>query len=193
MSMTTTLARCLRMPDSSCSVSWLGPLAVEHADDGQDEQALAHRQHRRRQLADRVLLLADDPLALVDEADGDRVGDPVGGRLVGVEHLVEQGEVALVLLEERPGQHVAQQQHDADDLVGLDAPRDDPLREVAGVVLQRLDAAGLEHLDVVVVDRRRLGRHLLRRHGREQVRLLDALGPLLPQPGPVLPQVGDQL
>ena len=31
-------------------------------------------------------------------------------------------------------------------------------------MLQRLDAAGLEHLDVVVVHRRRLGGHLLRRH-----------------------------
>ena len=77
-----------------------GPVAVEHADDGQDEQSLAHREHGRRQLADGVLLLSDDPLALVDEADRHGVGDPVRSGLVGVEHLVEQGEVALVLLEE---------------------------------------------------------------------------------------------
>ena len=64
-----------------------GPLAVEHADDRQDQQPLAHRQHRGGQLPDGVLLLPDDPLALVDEADRDGVGDPVGGRLVGVEHL----------------------------------------------------------------------------------------------------------
>ena len=88
---------------------------------------------------ERVLLLADDPLALVDEAHGDRVRDPVGGGLVRVKDLVEQGEVMLVLLEERPGQHVAEQEHDADDLMRLDAPRDDPLGKVARVVLQSLD------------------------------------------------------
>jgi hypothetical protein len=75
--MTTTFARCVRMPASSCSVS-CARARLEHADDRQDEQALAHLQHRRRQLADGVLLLADDPLALVDEAHRDRVGDPVG-------------------------------------------------------------------------------------------------------------------
>ena len=71
----------------------------------------------RGQLADRLLLLADDALALLDEADGHRVGDAVGRRLVGVEHPVQQLEVGLVLLEQRAGEHVAQQQHDADDLV----------------------------------------------------------------------------
>ena len=150
---------------------------------GQDEQPLADLQHRGGQLAERVLLLADDPLALLDEADRDGVGDAVGGRLVGVQHPVEQVEVVAVLLEQRAGQHVAQQQDDADDLVGLDAARDDPLGQVAGVVLQRLDAAGLEHLDVVVVDRGGLGEHLLGRHRREQVRVGDPLGPLLPQLG----------
>ena len=177
MSMTTTLARCVRMPPSSCSVSWRARSAVEHADDRQDQQPLADRQHRGGQLADRVLLLPDDPLALLDEAHRDGVGDAVRRRLVGVEHPVEQREVPLVLLEQRAGQHVAQQQHDADDLVGLHAARDDPLGQVAGVVLQRLHAAGLQHLDVVVVDRRRLRGHLLAGHRLEQVRLLDPARP----------------
>ena len=159
-----------------------GALAVQDADDRQDQQPLADGQDRRRQLADRVLLLPDDPLALVDEADGDGVGDPVGRRLVGVEHAVQQPEVALVLLEQGPGQDVAQQQHDADDLVRLHAARDDPLGQVARVALQGLDAARLEHLDVVVVDRRGLGGHLLGRHGMEQARPLDPAGPVVPQP-----------
>ena len=136
MSMTTTFARWVRMPVEQLLGELTGALAVEDADDRQDQQPLADGQDRRRQLADGVLLLPDDPLALVDEADGDGVRDPVGRRLVGVEHPVEQPEVALVLLEQGTGQHVAQQQHDADDLVGLDAARDDPLGQVAGVALQ---------------------------------------------------------
>ena len=171
----------------------LGPVLVEHADDRQDQQPLAHLQHRGRQLQQRVLLLADDPFPLLDEADGHRVGDSVGCRLVGVEHVVEELEVMAVLLEERAGQHVPQQQDDPDHLVRLDAARDDPLGEVARVVPQRLDAARLEHLDVVVVHRGRLGEHLLVRHGGEQVGIGDPLGPLLPQLGAVVAQVGDQL
>jgi hypothetical protein len=125
------------MPRSSCSVSWRA------------RWPLANLEHRRGELADRLLLLADDALALGDEVDGDRVRDPVRGRLVDVEHAVE---VVGVLLEQRAGEHVAQQQHDAEDLLGLDAARDDALGQVAGVVLEGLDGTGLEHLDVVVVD-----------------------------------------
>ena len=55
----------------------------------------------------------------------------------------------------------------------LHSPRDDPLGEVARVVLQRLDTARLEHLDVVVVDRCCFGEDFLRRHGGEQVGLSD--------------------
>ena len=107
--------------------------------------------------------------------------------------LVEEAEVALVLLEERTGQDVAQEQHDADDLVGLDTPRDDAFGQVPCVVLQRLDAAGLEHLDVVVVDRRGLSGHLLRGHRLEQVGVADAGSPLVAQLRAVLPQVCHQL
>ena len=91
---------------------------------GQNQQPLADAQHRRGQLADRFLLLADDALALLHEADGHGVGDAVGGRLVGVEHHVQQIEVALVFLEQRSGEHVAQQQHDADDFLRFDAARE---------------------------------------------------------------------
>ena len=170
-----------------------GALAVQHADDRQDQQLFAHLQHGRGQLADGLLLLADDALALLHEADGHGVGDAVGRRLVGVEHPVQQVEVGLVLLEQRPGEHVAQQQHDAEHLVGLHAPGDDAFRQVARVGLQRLDATGLEHLDVVVVHRGRLGEQLLRRHRRQQFRLGDPAGPLLTQGSPVLPQMLDEL
>jgi hypothetical protein len=91
----------------------------------------------------------------------------------------------LVLLEERAGEHVAQEQDDAEDLVGLDSAGDDPLRQVARVVLEGLDGARLEHFDVVVVDRRRFGEDLVRRQGGEQPRLRDTARPLLPQLGPV--------
>src|SRR2546428_11384405 len=38
-------------------------LRVDDADDRKDQQSLAHGQDRSRELADRFLLLADDPLA----------------------------------------------------------------------------------------------------------------------------------
>jgi hypothetical protein len=77
-----------------------GALAVEDADDRQDQQLLAHLQHRGGQLADRFLLLADDAFAFLDEADGHRVRNAVGRGFVGVEHPVEQVEIRLVLLEQ---------------------------------------------------------------------------------------------
>jgi hypothetical protein len=150
-------------------------------------------QHRRGELADRLLLLADDALALLHEVDRHGVRDPVGGRLVGVEHLVEVVEVALVLLEQRAVEHVAQQQDDPEHLVGLDAARDDALGQVAGVVLQRLDRAGLQHLDVVVVDGRRLVEDLLGRQRGQQARLADPASPLLAQVRAVGAEVRDQL
>src|SRR5215210_7497200 len=192
MSMTTTFARLVRMPRSSCSVSWRARWPSD-ADDREDEQPLAHLQYRRRELPDRLLLLADDALALLDEVDRHGVGDPVRGRLVGVEDLVEVVEVGLVLLEQGAGQHVAQQQHDAEHLVRLDPAGDDPLGQVARVVLQRLDRAGLEHLDVVVVDGGRLVEDLLGGEGGQQPRLADPPRPLLPEVGAVGAEMRDQL
>ena len=91
----------------------------------------------------------------------------------------------LVSADSRRSQYVTQQ-HDADDLVGFDPARDDPLGQVPGVVLQRLDAAGLRHPDVVVVHRGRLREDLLRGHRREQLGVGDPVGPLPPQLRPVL-------
>jgi hypothetical protein len=193
MSITTTLARLARMPAQELLGELAGALAVEHADDREDQQPLADLEDRGRELADRLLLLADDALALADEVAGHDVGDAVGRRLVGVEHAVEEREVRLVLLEQRAGQHVAQEQHDRDDLVDLDPTGDDALGEVARVVLQRLGRAGLQHLDVVVVDRRRLVEDLLLRQRGQQLRLRDPAGPLLAQLRPVRAQVGDEL
>ena len=168
------------------------PLTVQDADDREDQQPLADLQHWRAELTDGVLLLADDPLALLDEADGDGVGDAVGGWLVHVQDPVQHREVVVVLEEQRPGQHVAQQQDDANDLVGLDAARDDPLGQVPGVALQRVDAAGLEHLDVVVVDGGGLGADLLWRHRLQQAGGVDAIHPLLAELAAVLSEVLDQ-
>jgi hypothetical protein len=52
---------------------------IDDADDRQDEQALADLEHRHRQLANGLLLLADDALALLHEADGHGDRDAVGG------------------------------------------------------------------------------------------------------------------
>src|SRR2546422_7130462 len=48
----------------------------------------------------RLLLLPDDTLALLHEADGHRIRDAVGRRLVGVEDAVELVEVSVVLGEQ---------------------------------------------------------------------------------------------
>ena len=77
--------------------------------------------------------------------------------------------------------------------MGLDPARDDALRQLAGVVLQRLDAAGLQRVDVVVVDLGRLREDLLVGHHLQQLGLADAPRPLLAQLRALVAQVGDQL
>src|SRR6266571_4587989 len=76
----------------------------------------------------------------------------------GVENAVQLVEVFVILAEQRARQHVAQQQHDADDFMRLDAARNDALRQVARVGLQRLERPRLQRLDVVVVHRRHVAR-----------------------------------
>src|ERR1700750_835372 len=71
MSITTTLARLVWIAPSSCSVR-LRARRVQDADERQDQQAPADLQDGRRELADGGLLLADDPLSLLDEAHADR-------------------------------------------------------------------------------------------------------------------------
>jgi len=111
----------------------------------------------------------------------------------GVENPIQLVEVLVVLAEQRARQHVAQQQHDADHLVRLDAARDDALRQVAGVRLQRFERSCLERFHVVVVHRGRFGEDFLLRHGREELRPGDTACPLFPQLRPILAEVRDQL
>jgi hypothetical protein len=95
--------------------------------------------------------------------------------------------------EERAGKHVAQEQHDAEHLVRLDAAPDDPFREITRVGLQRLDAARLERVDVVVVDGGDLGEDLVRGHHAEELGGADPSDPLFTEVGPLVPQVVDEL
>ena len=99
----------------------------------------------------------------------------------------------LVVHKQRAREHVAQKQDDAEHLVRLDTARDDPLGQVARVGLERLDAARLEGIDVVVVDGSDLGEDLLRRHHAKQLGVGDPPDPFLSQLRPVLPQVVDEL
>ena len=98
-----------------------GALGVEHADDRQDEQALAQLEDRRGQLPHGLLLVVDDPLALLDEAHPDRHRDSVGGGLVLVQDAIQELEIVLVLREQRARQHVSQEEHDPEHLMRLDA------------------------------------------------------------------------
>jgi len=83
----------------------------------------SHLQHGRGQFANRLLLLANDALALLYEADGHGVGYAIGGRLIRIQDAIEHREITLILCEQGTRQYVAQQQHDSHDLVGLHAPR----------------------------------------------------------------------
>ena len=111
-----------------------------------------------------LLLVVDDPLPLLDEAHPDGHSDSVRRGLVCVQDAIQELAIVLIFREQGAREHVSQEQHDPEDLVGLDASRDDPLRQLAGVRLQGLDAARLEGVHVVVVDRGGLGEDLLVRH-----------------------------
>ena len=83
-----------------------GARGVEHADDRQDEQTLAQLEDRRGQLPQGLLLVVDDPLALLDEAHPYRHGDSVGGGLVRIQDAVQELGIVLVFREQRARQHV---------------------------------------------------------------------------------------
>jgi len=99
----------------------------------------------------RLLLLANDALALLYEADGHGVGYAIGGRLIRIQDAIEHREITLILCEQGTRQYVAQQQHDSHDLVGLHAPRDDSLGKIARIGLQGLESPGREAFPRVVV------------------------------------------
>ena len=105
---------------------------------------------------------------------------------------VEQLSILLILREQRAREHVAQQEHDPEHLVRLDAAGDDSLGELAGVGLQGFDAARLERIDVVVVDLGRFGEDLLVGHHAQELGLADAPRPLLAELRAVVTQVGHQ-
>ena len=47
------------------------------------------------------LLPANHALALLDETDGDGVGNTIGGRLIGIEHAAEQFKTPVIFLKKR--------------------------------------------------------------------------------------------
>jgi hypothetical protein len=106
---------------------------------------------------------------------------------------MELFEVVLELREQRPREHVAQQEDDADDFVRFDAARNDALRQIARIRLQRFERSRLERFDVVVVYGRRFGEDFFLRHRREQLRLCNAPCPFLTELRSLLAKVRDQL
>ena len=99
----------------------------------------------------------------------------------------------MVFREERAREHVAQEQHATQDLIGFHPSRNNAFREITGVCLQRLDGAGFQHLHVVIIDRCGFGEDFLAGHRPEQLGLRDAPRPLLTELRTVFPQVGDEL
>ena len=118
-------------------------------------------------------------LALLDEADRHRIRDAVRRRFVGIEHAREHLLVRTVLGEQRAGEHVAEQQHDTDHFVRLDASRDDALGQVARVGLKGLDRTGFEGPEVVVIDGTDLGEDFVVGHRSQEAGAHDAACPLL--------------
>jgi hypothetical protein len=67
--------------------------------------------------------------------------------------LGESSEIAVAVLGEQGAcQHVAEQQNNTDDFIGLDAAWDNPLGKIAGVRLQSFKSSGLERFNIVVID-----------------------------------------
>ena len=174
-------------------MSCLRPLRVDDADDRQDQHAVAHLQHRRRQLADRLLLLAHDFLALLDEGERDDREDLVGDRLVDVQRRGEAGHVALIALEETSTVNVAQSQQAADDLLRRHAAQDAAFRHAGSIAFRAGVFAGVQAADAGFVDVDGLRFRLFRRQAGEQAFGGHLLHPLAAQRRPFLAQVCNQL
>ncbi len=166
---------------------------IDHADDRQNQQPLPNLQHGRRQLPNGLLLLADNALAFLHETYAHGVGDAIRRGLVSVQDAVQHTEVALILFEQGSRQHIAQQEHDAQDFVRFDAARNNPLGKIARVFLKRLHTSGLEHRHVIVVDSRGFDEDFFLSHGGQQPRFGDSPRPFFPELRSVLPEVRHQL
>src|SRR4051812_40138530 len=203
MSMTTTFARFVWIAPSSCSVSWRArcesstpmigrmsrrPRTWRTGVESSRIAACCSRMTRSRS----ATKLTPTGTAMRFSAGSDAAWARVGGGGAPRDAVEEVG-VALVPDEQRAAEDVAEQQDDAEDLVRLYAAVDDPLRQCARVRAQRLDAPGLERVDVVVVDRRHLGEDLLRAHHPQELGVRDPLHPRLEKLGAVLAQVRDEL
>ena len=134
-----------------------------------------------------------DAVALLDEADRDRSGDAVGRRLVCVQDTIEALGVRAVLSEQRACEHVAEEQHDADDLARLHTAWDDPLGKVSCVRSKRPDRPRLQGVHVLLECRVRLRENLALGHPPQQTRLPDTARPFVAQRTAVCPQMRHQL
>ena len=76
--------------------------------------------------------------------------------------------------------------------MGFHTARNDALGEIAGVFLEGFDRAGLQHGDVVVVNRGGFREYFLLRHRHQQPRRRDPARPFFPKLRPPAPQVRHQ-
>ncbi len=170
-----------------------GALGIHDADDWQDEQTLADLQHRRGEDSDGLLLLADDALALLDEADGHGDGDAVGSWLVCVQDAVQQREIRLIFRKQGARKNVAEQQDNPYHFACFHTSGNDALGQIPRVRLECLESSGFQRLHVVVIDGSRFGKDFFLAHCCQQLCLSDALGPFFAQLGAALSEVFNQL
>src|SRR5579884_4208776 len=76
-------------------------LSIDLSNDRKDQKAFAHRQNRSGEFPDSVLLLTNDPFALLDESRSHGHDNSSGGRFVSIEHAADQSRVRLIFLEQR--------------------------------------------------------------------------------------------
>ena len=144
-------------------------------------------------LADRLLLLAHDFLALFDEGESDDREDLVGDRLVDIQRCGEAGHIALIALEEASTIDIAQSQQATDDLLGRHASQDAALRHAGRIPFRAGVFAGVEATDASLIDVDRFRFRLFQREAGEQAFRGHLLDPLAAQRFPFLAQVRDKL